>query len=269
MTSISAISNRSTATPRGFQISDVGLVKTGSSGEDVRLLQQKLKDAGFDPGPINGEYGEQTQAAITAFQTANSLKVDGIAGQQTWGALHGMQFPPGTDLLRNSGASPVSSTASPATSAAAQSASPTAAMYKSSFEDPALGPGKQVQAYVSGRATTISVHPVGNGKYMQADAAKNFVAMQKAAKAAGINLGATSGFRTMAEQQALYQKHLNGTGNLAARPGYSNHQNGISMDIGGINSYSTKAYAWMKANAANFGFVNDVKGEYWHWTYKA
>jgi LAS superfamily LD-carboxypeptidase LdcB len=66
----------------------------------------------------------------------------------------------------------------------------------------------------------------------------------------------------------LYQKYLNGTGNLAAKPGYSNHQNGISMDVGGINGYNTKAYSWLKANAAKYGFKNDVGGEYWHWTFK-
>jgi LAS superfamily LD-carboxypeptidase LdcB len=72
----------------------------------------------------------------------------------------------------------------------------------------------------------------------------------------------------MAEQQALYRKYLNGTGNLAAKPGYSNHQNGISVDIGGINGYGTKAFKWMQQNAGRYGFINDVRGEFWHWTYR-
>jgi LAS superfamily LD-carboxypeptidase LdcB len=92
--------------------------------------------------------------------------------------------------------------------------------------------------------------------------------MQAAARNAGINLTATSGFRSMEQQRILYQKYLNGTGNLAAKPGYSTHQNGISMDIGGVGGYNTKAFNWLKNNAAKYGFVNDVRGEYWHWTFK-
>lgn len=39
---------------------------------------------------------------------------------------------------------------------------------------------------------------------------------------------------------------------------YSSHQNGISMDIGGVNSYGTRGFDWLKANAGKYGFVNDV-----------
>ncbi|MEN9799809.1 MAG: hypothetical protein RL653_3506, partial [Pseudomonadota bacterium] len=55
---------------------------------------------------------------------------------------------------------------------------------------------------------------------------------------------------------------------LAARPGYSNHQMGLSVDLGGIGGYGTRAYNWLKQNASRYGFVNDVGGEFWHWTYK-
>jgi LAS superfamily LD-carboxypeptidase LdcB len=61
---------------------------------------------------------------------------------------------------------------------------------------------------------------------------------------------------------------VDGTGNLAARPGYSNHQGGVSMDIGGVNGYGTSACRWLQANASRYGFVNDVAGESWHWTFK-
>lgn len=61
----------------------------GASGGDpaVRALQERLQAAGFDPGPIDGLDGPQTQAAVRAFQQANGLTVDGIAGRQTMGAL--------------------------------------------------------------------------------------------------------------------------------------------------------------------------------------
>lgn len=55
----------------------------------VREIQQALAAAGFDPGAIDGKMGPKTKAAITAFQRARGLKVDGIAGPQTQGALRG------------------------------------------------------------------------------------------------------------------------------------------------------------------------------------
>lgn len=58
------------------------------SGEDVLLLQQRLRDLGLSiVGPPDGIFGPQTDAAVRAFQNARQLKVDGIAGPVTWTAL--------------------------------------------------------------------------------------------------------------------------------------------------------------------------------------
>jgi hypothetical protein len=126
--------------------------------------------------------------------------------------------------------------------------------------------GKRVTAYVNGHAQSITVVPVGNGQFMRADAAAAFKRMEAGARAAGINLSATSGFRSMAQQEELYRKFLNGTGNLAARPGFSNHQNGIAMDIGGIGGRGTQADHWLRANAARYGFRN-LPSEFWHYDF--
>ena len=40
----------------------------GSSGNDVTMVQQRLKDLGFDPGPIDGQFGGLTRAAVWAFE---------------------------------------------------------------------------------------------------------------------------------------------------------------------------------------------------------
>jgi peptidoglycan hydrolase-like protein with peptidoglycan-binding domain len=61
----------------------------GSSGPAVEDLQNKLKSAGFDPGPIDGQFGPKTRAAVIAFQQAKGLMVDGIVGPQTKAALLG------------------------------------------------------------------------------------------------------------------------------------------------------------------------------------
>jgi LAS superfamily LD-carboxypeptidase LdcB len=125
-----------------------------------------------------------------------------------------------------------------------------------------------VLGYVNGVSASIQLAPVGNGQFMRVDAANAFLRLQAAAKAAGFDLPAVSGFRSMEQQQSLYQRWLNGTGNLAAKPGFSNHQSGISVDIGNVGSFTTPAYRWLAANAGRFGFVNDVTGEHWHWTFR-
>ena len=66
-------------------------LKNGSRGDDVKKLQQSLISAGYDLGTsgADGIYGAKTQAAVTAYQKANGLSVDGIAGDQTLGSLYG------------------------------------------------------------------------------------------------------------------------------------------------------------------------------------
>lgn len=56
-------------------------------GGDVYQLQSALKERGFDPGQLDGVYGKKTERAVKRFQKAKGLKVDGIAGKQTFAAL--------------------------------------------------------------------------------------------------------------------------------------------------------------------------------------
>lgn len=68
-------------------------VRDGASGTTVADLQQKLKDAGFDPGPLDGKFGPQTRAAVLAFQQSKGIQVDGIVGPETRAALLGEPLP--------------------------------------------------------------------------------------------------------------------------------------------------------------------------------
>lgn len=65
----------------------MALFKEGDSGEDVKRVQQALKEKGFDPGSIDGEFGPGTEAAATGFQKSEGLTADGVVGQQTLKAL--------------------------------------------------------------------------------------------------------------------------------------------------------------------------------------
>lgn len=59
----------------------------GSQGPSVRELQTLLRNEGFNPGPIDGIFGNQTHAAVIAFQRSKGLVPDGVVGILTWTAL--------------------------------------------------------------------------------------------------------------------------------------------------------------------------------------
>ena len=63
------------------------LSKYGSTGSEVRTIQEKLKRWGYYTGNIDGIYGSLTVAAVKKFQQKNGLSVDGIAGTQTLNAM--------------------------------------------------------------------------------------------------------------------------------------------------------------------------------------
>ena len=59
----------------------------GAGAGEVRALQRRLRRDGYSPGPIDGRYGPRTERTVTRFQAAHGLKVDGIAGPQTFREL--------------------------------------------------------------------------------------------------------------------------------------------------------------------------------------
>lgn len=63
------------------------LSKRGSSGQEVKSIQTKLKNWGYYKGAVDGIYGSQTESAVSFFQKKNKLTVDGIAGSQTLKAM--------------------------------------------------------------------------------------------------------------------------------------------------------------------------------------
>lgn len=65
----------------------LGISRYGSSGEEVKQIQKKLKEWGYYDGDIDGIYGSKTLSAVKKFQTKNGLTADGIAGEKTLQAL--------------------------------------------------------------------------------------------------------------------------------------------------------------------------------------
>jgi peptidoglycan hydrolase-like protein with peptidoglycan-binding domain len=58
-------------------------LRLGSQGPLVNAWQSFLLGQHLDPGGLDGEFGDKTQAATSAFQAANGLTSDGVAGRET------------------------------------------------------------------------------------------------------------------------------------------------------------------------------------------
>src|SRR5262245_29092245 len=62
-------------------------------GAAVADVQKRLTALGYAPGPVDGEYGTATAAAVRAFQRDNKLEVDGVVGPETRKVLRGTKLP--------------------------------------------------------------------------------------------------------------------------------------------------------------------------------
>ena len=122
-----------------------------------------------------------------------------------------------------------------------------------------------------GQIDLVSI--VGTGyelETLSATTVDPFLAMVATARAAGRDVRLNSGFRTYAEQKRLHEGHVRGLPgfNLAARPGFSNHQSGIAVDLDVKPGDGNPNYEWLKREATGFGFVRTVPSEAWHWEFR-
>ena len=99
-----------------------------------------------------------------------------------------------------------------------------------------------------------------HGKPMRPDVARAFDRLAAAARADGVSLIIASGFRSNAEQAALFARHPDPK--WVAPPGRSLHRLGTELDLG-----PPAAYAWLAANAPRFGFKQRYSWEPWHFGY--
>lgn len=60
----------------------------GAKGDEVKVLQQRLKDLGYLTGTVDGDYGGGTERAVSAFQNQNDIPVTGVADTATQELLH-------------------------------------------------------------------------------------------------------------------------------------------------------------------------------------
>jgi len=98
---------------------------------------------------------------------------------------------------------------------------------------------------------------VRQGEGMRPDVALAFDRLVAAARRAGVTVTITSGYRSDAEQAALFR--ANPDPRWVAPPGKSLHRCGTELDLG-----PPSAYGWLAANAPRFGFVKRYSWEPWH-----
>jgi zinc D-Ala-D-Ala carboxypeptidase len=127
-------------------------------------------------------------------------------------------------------------------------------------------------------------------EFVDGEAAQAFQTMVTAAQSQGVQLMGISGFRSISDQQALFDKQIEKRGTaeaaaqLSAPPAYSEHHTGYAIDITDASRTdvdlkvmfeATAAYRWLVANAANYGFeqsfprgnAQGVSYEPWHWRF--
>ena len=104
--------------------------------------------------------------------------------------------------------------------------------------------------------------PISYGSGLDKTALNAFYDLQAAAKKAGHNIPLVSGFRSYDTQYRLYSNYVARDGQAladtySARPGHSEHQSGLAMDVGAIdNNYgNTDAGRWLEAHCAEYGFI--------------
>jgi hypothetical protein len=101
-----------------------------------------------------------------------------------------------------------------------------------------------------------------DGEGMRPDVGAAFDEMAAAAGADGLSLLVVSGFRSDAEQAALFAAHPDPR--WVAPPGHSLHRCATELDLG-----PAAGYAWLAANAGRFGFVQRYSWEAWHYGFDA
>jgi hypothetical protein len=126
---------------------------------------------------------------------------------------------------------------------------------------PAGAPGTSMPTTATGGGYSGTlVYRQGEG--MRPDVAAAFDRMAATARADGLALLVVSGFRSDAEQAALFAAHPDPK--WVAPPGRSLHRCATELDLG-----PETAYGWLAANASRFGFLRRYEWEAWHFGFDA
>lgn len=141
--------------------------------------------------------------------------------------------------------------------------------------------------YIPNDLESISLKYSNADKYLRSIAKKQFEKLSSDALNLGYKIIAVSAYRDYYYQNELFNYYVEEKGldyalNCSAKPGHSEHQTGLAVDVEGSNNnynnfIDTKEYTWMKNNAYKYGFIlrypkgkehiTGFKFEPWHYRY--
>lgn len=147
-----------------------------------------------------------------------------------------------------------------------QYASGSTALTAAAAELNSAGVPRALAGYGNGQIPESALAPVtGTHVRLWGPAATQLNRLIADAKADGVTIGVTDGYRDYDSQVRLAeQKGLYSEGGLAAKPGTSEHGWGMATDL----DLDATAQAWMRQHATEYGFVEAVPREPWHWEFK-
>lgn len=142
-------------------------------------------------------------------------------------------------------------------------------------------------SYIPSDLESISLRFANKDKCLKKEAKEAFEKLSSEASALGYRIVAVSAYRDYSYQNELFNYYVKEKGleyalNCSAKPGHSEHQTGLAVDVEGENKdydnfEDTKEFNWMKDNAHRFGFIlrypkgkEDITGfkyEPWHYRY--
>lgn len=252
-----------TDTDEFSEIPDESLQKK-DSGEEVKQLQLALNEIGYELNPT-GEYDETTTWAITDFQLQHdNILVSGIYDEETKQLLE--ELIKNNDIIKAGDGLP-------------QKAEPA---FTNSGTEIIANPYDQLGLINKEHALPDDYIPEDlvipdvpfpfaedlPKKQMRKAAATALEELFEASEESELELYAQSGYRSYERQDAIFAANVDAHGeeaanNFSARPGESEHQSGLTMDVTspGVNFDlviefgETKEGQWIKENAADYGFI--------------
>lgn len=247
---------KATMTP--VQLQAQGILTVGAKGEDVKKLQQRLKDLGYLSGKVDGQFGGGTKRAVIAFQRKNKLDTDGVAGEETLKKLYSedAEAAPGnekTDVV--AGSVPM-------------------LVNKEHMIDEFFTPADlvQVNEIIKKDLATVKYKKT-RGVRIAVEALKE---MLEAAKADGVGKKwqISAGYRSWDDQVSILNSKINSYKSKnkdwssskarraalrsVAEPGASEHHLGLAFDVNrkGSSSFAgTKNSEWLNEHCWEYGFV--------------
>ena len=250
-----------------------GVLKSGTQGEAVKGIQERLQTLGYYTGKIDGDFGSGTKAAVQAFQEVNGLEADGVVGAKTLNVLYSdsaVDKPAPVDVLAGdipllvNKWNPLPASFEPANLVTVKDRAGGLMTYE---KDSIQAVGEAVDALIA----------------MIRDAEKDGYSPWKLREA----------YRTVADQQKIFNNRVKSyeeAGNTHAQalsitrrevadPGASEHHTGLAFDLNVPGQYfsDTAQYVWLKRHCWDYGFImrytdekdeiTGITGEEWHIRY--